>query len=264
MPSNTRLPRLVIACALVVAGPALAQDSARRSLRVPDIQPERTPANTAVPEYPEDARRDRLEGETRVCFRVDEKGEVVRPRIRSSTHKVFERPALKAIRASTFEPLRGGERESLSETCRTYRFKLDQLDPLYAPAESTALQAAESDSAASSSSAASSTSADGLPPAEPAPLTLARPEANASAEQFTLIAEATPLPPAEPLCETRNRPGTRITYRYCYTPEQAAAGREAGERTYQDMSREGAWIDQTIQEAQMGNSYPRGAGLGPR
>lgn len=89
---------------------------------------ERTPAITAFPKYPSIARRDRVEGEATVCFTVNAQGQVIRPGIRSSSHKVFERPALSAIRASTFEPLRPGETKSNLKTCRIYRFKLAPVE----------------------------------------------------------------------------------------------------------------------------------------
>jgi protein TonB len=89
---------------------------------------ERTPAITAFPHYPRIARRDRVEGETTVCFTVNARGQVIRPGIRDSTHRVFERPALDAIRASTFEPLKSGESKSNLKTCRIYRFKLAAVD----------------------------------------------------------------------------------------------------------------------------------------
>ena len=83
---------------------------------------------TAVPEYPDDAIRDRLEGETTVCFGVDSRGRIIRPDVRSSTHEIFDRPAIKAIRASNFEPLLAVRGQSPSALCRIYRFDLDALE----------------------------------------------------------------------------------------------------------------------------------------
>ncbi|HEX7718466.1 MAG TPA: energy transducer TonB, partial [Woeseiaceae bacterium] len=70
-----------------------------------DSSSDRNPAITAFPKYPTVARRDRIEGETVVCFIIDARGKIIRPSIRSSTHKIFEKPAIRAIRSSSFEPL---------------------------------------------------------------------------------------------------------------------------------------------------------------
>jgi protein TonB len=92
-----------------------------------DSQRERDPAVTAFPKYPYVARRDRMEGETTVCFTVNAKGQVIRPSIRNSSHKIFERPAMKAIRESRFDPLNPGETKSNLKTCRIFRFRLDPI-----------------------------------------------------------------------------------------------------------------------------------------
>ncbi len=68
-----------------------------------------------------------MEGETTVCFTVNSRGQIIRPGIRSSSHKIFEKPALEAIRASTFEPLKPGQTKSVLKTCRIFRFRLDPI-----------------------------------------------------------------------------------------------------------------------------------------
>jgi TonB family protein len=90
----------------------------------------REPAATVFPEYPEEARLFRLEGETTVCFRINAQGEVVRPKVTRSTHRIFERPSLRAIHASAFTPLEAGESASPFDVCRVYRFR---LNPVAAP-----------------------------------------------------------------------------------------------------------------------------------
>lgn len=92
-----------------------------------DATSERTPLVTVFPKYPYVARRDRIEGEAVVCFAVSSKGKVVRPSVRRSSHRIFNRPAIKAIKDSSFEPLLPGEKSSVVKTCRTYRFKLDPV-----------------------------------------------------------------------------------------------------------------------------------------
>ena len=88
--------------------------------------PKREPEITQFPVYPALARRDRIEGEATVCFKVAPDGRVLEADVASSTHEIFEKPALKAIKASTFEPLAPGE-ELVPTICRTYRFRLDSL-----------------------------------------------------------------------------------------------------------------------------------------
>lgn len=85
---------------------------------------DRTPVHTVVPEYPRNARRDRVEGEVQVCYHVDKRGRPYRVAVRNSTHRVFERPAIRAVRASTYRPLKDGEHASPMKTCRTFRFEL--------------------------------------------------------------------------------------------------------------------------------------------
>lgn len=93
-----------------------------------DSSNERRPLITAFPDYPSIARRDRIEGDATVCFSINDDGRVKRAKIDSYTHKIFRRPALRAIRKSTFEPLRHGELSSKEKVCRTYRFRLSPIE----------------------------------------------------------------------------------------------------------------------------------------
>jgi TonB family protein len=109
--------------------PDVVQDSVEdfRVKYLRDFNTERQPAVTAFPDYPRIARRDRIEGEATVCFRIDEDGDVKRPSIEDYTHKIFRRPALRAIRRSTFEALQPGQMPSKTKACRTYRFRLEPV-----------------------------------------------------------------------------------------------------------------------------------------
>ena len=89
-----------------------------------DEDTDRIPLHTVVPIYPEVARRDRIEGEVQLCYHIDKKGRPYRIAVRNSTHRMFEKPAKRAIRASTYKPLEPGERSSGIKTCRTFRFEL--------------------------------------------------------------------------------------------------------------------------------------------
>ncbi len=88
---------------------------------------DRTPAHTVVPEYPHVALRDRIEGEVQVCYHIDRRGRPYRVAVRQSTHRIFERPARRAVRASTWQPLAEGEEQSNVKTCRTFTFELTRV-----------------------------------------------------------------------------------------------------------------------------------------
>lgn len=89
-----------------------------------DSSTDRVPLKTAFPKYPSVARRDRIEGEATVCFKIKTNGRISRPSLRSSTHRIFNRPTMRAIKRSTFEPLGPSQILAIAKTCRTYRFRL--------------------------------------------------------------------------------------------------------------------------------------------
>ncbi len=88
---------------------------------------ERVPLYTVVPQYPEAARRARVEGEVEVCFNVDRNGTTRRIAVRRSSNRVFEKPAKRAVRNSTYEPLPDDVQLSGIKTCRTFRFYLNPV-----------------------------------------------------------------------------------------------------------------------------------------
>ena len=104
-----------------------AQDVATQKLHFIDSSTDRTPAKTAFPVYPRVARRDRIEGDATVCFKVDVDGRIRSIRVKNYSHRIFRRPALRAIKDSTFEPLQPHEVLSTARTCRTYRFRLEPI-----------------------------------------------------------------------------------------------------------------------------------------
>ena len=111
------------------AGPALASDQTHEQgvTHFIDTATDRIPALTAFPKYPSIARRDRIEGEATVCFKIKANGRISRPLVTDVTHRIFSRPALRAIKKSTFEPLGPGQVLDRARTCRTYRFRLDPI-----------------------------------------------------------------------------------------------------------------------------------------
>lgn len=112
------------ALAAITLATASAADNEPRVSRLTDDSGDRVPVHTMIPAYPEKARRDRVEGEVQVCFNVDRKGKPYRISVRRSTNRVFERPAMRAIRASRYRPLPPDTKPSGIKTCRTFRFSL--------------------------------------------------------------------------------------------------------------------------------------------
>lgn len=92
-----------------------------------DTSTDRIPALTAFPKYPSIARRDRIEGEATVCFKIRANGKISRPVVADTTHKIFAKPALRAMRQSNFEPIGPSQILSTGRTCRIYRFRLDPV-----------------------------------------------------------------------------------------------------------------------------------------
>lgn len=88
---------------------------------------DRVPKHTVAPEYPHVARRDRIEGQVQVCYNIDRKGRPYRIAVRSSTHRIFEKPARRAVKASSYVPLKDGETRTGIKTCRTFRFELEPV-----------------------------------------------------------------------------------------------------------------------------------------
>lgn len=88
---------------------------------------DRKPAHTVVPNYPEEARRDRIEGEVQVCFEITREGRTRRVAVRKSTHRIFEKPARRAVKRSSYVPLPKGAEAPAIKACRTFRFSLEPV-----------------------------------------------------------------------------------------------------------------------------------------
>jgi len=106
---------------------AVANDKSPVVTHIFDTSTDRVPMLTAFPKYPSVARRDRIEGEATVCFKIKTNGKISRPSIRDSSHRIFNRPTMRAIKKSTFEPLGPSQVLATAKTCRTYRFRLEPI-----------------------------------------------------------------------------------------------------------------------------------------
>ena len=116
----TRKSSLALTLLVAVSGPVVAQPGVHNV----DSDTDRLPLQTIIPDYPEIARRDRIEGNVQVCFNISRRGYPRRIAVRHSTNRVFEKPAMKAVRKSTWQPLGSGVQMSGIKACRTFRFSL--------------------------------------------------------------------------------------------------------------------------------------------
>jgi protein TonB len=126
--ANKRVvPAMLLASVVALASTASAGQESSRARHFIDTATDRAPATTAFPKYPSIARRDRIEGDATVCFKIRANGRVSRPVVTDYSHKIFAKPALRAIKKSSFEPLAPGQVLKTARTCRTFRFRLDPV-----------------------------------------------------------------------------------------------------------------------------------------
>jgi TonB family protein len=112
---------------LLGSGLAFAQQESTVVTHFLDSNTDRVPLLTSFPSYPSIARRDRIEGQATVCFKIGKDGRISRARLKDSSHKIFKKPVLRAIKKSTFEPLGPYQILATARTCRTYRFRLEPI-----------------------------------------------------------------------------------------------------------------------------------------
>lgn len=123
----SRLRRFVLATALCLCGLQLQAATEAPDAAFSDGDSERKPLFTVIPDYPKVARRDRIEGEVQVCFEITRDGRTRRIAVRKSTHRVFEKPAIRAVRASSYEALPADAVMSGMKSCRIFRFALEPV-----------------------------------------------------------------------------------------------------------------------------------------
>ncbi len=112
---------------LLLAMPCVAGEALSQSPDGGSQYHDRVPLQTVVPTYPEKARRERIEGTVQVCFNVDRRGKTYRIAVRSSSHRIFEKPSIKAVRESSYKPLAKDVSDPGIKSCRTFRFFLDPV-----------------------------------------------------------------------------------------------------------------------------------------
>jgi TonB family protein len=115
---------------LILAAPVLWAEEDATVAHVVDSIAGRLPLQTVAPEYPRKARRDRIEGQVEVCFEINRKGRPRRIAVRNSTNRAFEKPSIKAVRASSFRPLNDDEELQSIKSCRTFIFSLEPVSTI--------------------------------------------------------------------------------------------------------------------------------------
>ena len=122
------MQRSVFFLVLILAIPALWAEEDEIVARVIDSIAGRIPLQTVAPEYPRKARRDRVEAQVEVCFEINREGRPRRIAVRNSTNRAFEKPSIKAVRASSFRPLNDDEELQSIKSCRTFIFSLEPAE----------------------------------------------------------------------------------------------------------------------------------------
>ncbi len=118
--------RLVSAMLILIAVAGVAEEQPQLGPEV-GFSDDRVPLYTVVPEYPEKARQERIEGEVQVCFDINRDGKTYRLAVRNSTNRIFEKPSLRAIRASTYKPVPKDVAVPGIKSCRTFHFFLEPV-----------------------------------------------------------------------------------------------------------------------------------------
>ncbi len=135
---NTSSRHAFIASALLVLGSAAYGDGAVQTLdRIDPVESrdddDRNPIHTVVPEYPQQAWFERVEGDVEVCFFITRGGRPYNIAVRRSDHRIFERVARDAVKNSWFEAIPRPDKVPQVKTCRTFLFRLEPLEPEEAP-----------------------------------------------------------------------------------------------------------------------------------
>lgn len=114
---------------LLALGPAARaeQTPARTDLVKSRDENDRNPIHTVVPEYPQQAWFERLEGDVEVCFFVTRGGRPYNIAVRRSDHRIFERVARDAVKNSRFEAIPRPDKVPQVKSCRTFLFRLEPL-----------------------------------------------------------------------------------------------------------------------------------------
>jgi TonB family protein len=116
---------------LIASGMAFGQGAVETLDRIaPDSREDtdRTPVHTVIPEYPQQAWFERVQGDVEVCFFITRGGRPYNIAVRKSDHRIFERPARDAVKNSWFEAIPRPDKVPQVKTCRTFLFRLEPVE----------------------------------------------------------------------------------------------------------------------------------------
>jgi len=122
---------LATALFLTAGGAAFAQGAVETVDRIaPDSRDDtdRNPVHTVIPEYPQQAWFERIQGDVEVCFFITRGGRPYNIAVRKSDHRIFERPARDAVKNSWFEAIPRPDKVPQVKTCRTFLFRLEPVE----------------------------------------------------------------------------------------------------------------------------------------
>jgi TonB family protein len=111
------------ACSLVAALSVLAVTSMSAAIQ------EATPVTQVAPAYSRDLRASCVEGDVVVSFTVTKTGDVLNPKVVSSTDQLLEKPTLAAIRKWKFAPARSGGVAVSATVVQPVHFSIPELHP---------------------------------------------------------------------------------------------------------------------------------------
>ena len=84
------------------------------------------PVRTVTPAYPEELRREGIAGVVTVTCTIDEKGNVVDPKIIKTSNNAFSAPALDALARWKFKPAKKGGNPVPIKVTFPIQFKMEQ------------------------------------------------------------------------------------------------------------------------------------------
>ncbi len=123
---------LAVAGTLSLAPAAFADGDVKTLDRIDPVESrddtDRNPVHTVVPEYPQKAWFERIEGDVEVCFFITRGGRPYNIAVRRSDHRLFERAARNAIKNSWFEAIPRPDKVPQVKTCRTFLFRLEPVE----------------------------------------------------------------------------------------------------------------------------------------
>lgn len=116
-----QIMKLKIALVLVAMSAAFSMPARADEAMEPPV-----PVRTVRPAYPESLRRDGITGIVTVSCTIDEKGNVVDPKVVKTTNDAFSHPAIEALSHWKFKPAKKGGNAVPIKVSFPIQFKMDE------------------------------------------------------------------------------------------------------------------------------------------